>query len=303
MEPPTRRSIFEQASKRLRANFQELSVIPHAGSKGAEGEAIVRQFLNDHMPQRFRAGSGFIIDRRDAVSKQTDVVVYDALNCPVYRASETAAIFPANNVAAVVEVKSRLDKVRLEEAAANIAAAKSLRKARARADGPVAQLEQTRGIVFAFGCEMSTDTVLDHYHAMTMRHGMGKHIDMIVVLDQFIAQFMVNVPGLDGWGFAYLDGPGNVEGSIIGIGTYPTRQNTLDAFLRLLLPQLILFRPMVDFPGFEWSPDDTAVGEPRIMFLGVVSLEKDPEKRAANQRKHRDRARKLFGSDIPEGDA
>jgi hypothetical protein len=53
------------------------------------------------------ARAGFIIHHQDRISKQTDVVVYDALNCPVYRTSDYAGIFPADNVAAVVEVKPR----------------------------------------------------------------------------------------------------------------------------------------------------------------------------------------------------
>jgi predicted dinucleotide-binding enzyme len=80
------------------------------------------------LPKRFDVGSGFIIDGFDTVSKQTDVIVYDALNCPVYRASEDAAIFPSDNVAAVVEVKSRLDQEQLTSAFENILATKQLAK-------------------------------------------------------------------------------------------------------------------------------------------------------------------------------
>lgn len=88
---------------------------------------MVRIFLKAHLPQRFDVGAGFIIDPLDNVSKQSDVVIYDAYNCPVYRASEEAAIFPSDNVAAVVEVKSRLTRERLHDAFQNIASTKSLR--------------------------------------------------------------------------------------------------------------------------------------------------------------------------------
>jgi hypothetical protein len=40
------------------------------------------------LPKRFDAGSGLIIDPNDNMSKQIDAIIYDALNCPVYRASE-----------------------------------------------------------------------------------------------------------------------------------------------------------------------------------------------------------------------
>jgi len=127
----TRQSIFEQAAKKLRQEFEDLSSVPHAALEDHEAEKLVRQFLNGHLPKCFTAGAGFIIDRREQVSKQTDVVIYDAMNCPVYRASDDAAIIPNDNVAAVVEVKSRLDKERLEQAAENIASAKRLHKTNA----------------------------------------------------------------------------------------------------------------------------------------------------------------------------
>ena len=116
----SRQSIFEKASAKLRQDFDELYSVPHSALKGAEAEKIIRSFLNNHLPKRFSAGSGFIIDPSDKISRQTDVVVYDAINCPVYRASEEAAIFPSTNVAAVVEVKSKLNKDELISAFNNI---------------------------------------------------------------------------------------------------------------------------------------------------------------------------------------
>ena len=101
MEIPTREKIFEMAAQKLRQDFRELQVVPHAALKGVEAENLVRSFLRGHLPRRFDVGSGFILDKKNNVSKQTDVIVFDALNCPTYRTSETAAIFPANNVAAV----------------------------------------------------------------------------------------------------------------------------------------------------------------------------------------------------------
>jgi hypothetical protein len=113
----SRQKIFAQAAKKLRQDFGELSTVPHRALKGHEAEKLVRTFLAGHLPKRFGVGSGFIIDHNDSVSKQTDVIIYDAHNCPVYRVSDDAAIFPNENVAAVVEVKARLDREKLSEAA------------------------------------------------------------------------------------------------------------------------------------------------------------------------------------------
>ena len=116
------------------------------GRRGEEAEALVRAFLGGLLPRRFGVGEGFLIDAEDQVSKQTDVVIYDAFNSPVYRYAERGSIFPADNVASVVEVKSRLDGREFERGFENIKAAKSLRKH--KSDPPLHS--QTFGCVFAF---------------------------------------------------------------------------------------------------------------------------------------------------------
>lgn len=162
MVNPTRQTIFSQAARKLRHDFEELSVVPHSGLKGYQAEKIIRDFLNDHLPKRFSAGAGFIIDPYDNISKQTDVVIYDALNCPVYRASDEAAIFPSSNVAAVVEVKSSLDKERLEEAFNNVLKAKQLVKYRLP-ESPFPITSQTLGCLFAFSSSLTLDKITEHY--------------------------------------------------------------------------------------------------------------------------------------------
>jgi len=280
MKPPTRQEIFAQAAKKLRAGFDELkAVIPHAGAKGAEGEKLIREFLNAHMPQRFRASAGFVIDRKDAVSKQTDVVVYDALNCPVYRASDEAGIYPADNVAAVVEVKSTLDKQKLAEAAENIAAVKALSKT-PEVDLPILSFAQTRGFVVAFESPLDLETLAQHYRESIGKHLLGRHIDGIVVLDRGLLTLAAEFPGGPGWGPMYWDGPGGpeAEGSHIAVGTVKAGEDSLDAFLRLFLPQLIFFRSLVDHPGFAWSGPE--MKQMHLTYVGSITLEKDPDKKA-----------------------
>jgi hypothetical protein len=83
--------------------------------KGAEAEKIVQDFLNHHLPQRFRAISGIIIDKANALSPQTDVIIYDALTSPVYCYSEEMLMLPLDMVAVVIEVKSRLNHKEIED--------------------------------------------------------------------------------------------------------------------------------------------------------------------------------------------
>ncbi len=58
----TRQENFAQASKRLRQDFDELSIVPHSALRDGQAERLVRDSLNGHLPKRFSAGAGFIID-------------------------------------------------------------------------------------------------------------------------------------------------------------------------------------------------------------------------------------------------
>ena len=68
MENLTISKLFYDAAKLLRAEFTYTrSTNPIAPEKGEEVENIVKKFLNSHLPQRFRAGSGIIIDNDNNV--------------------------------------------------------------------------------------------------------------------------------------------------------------------------------------------------------------------------------------------
>jgi hypothetical protein len=280
---PTRETIFGQAARKLRQDFEELRVIPHRGVKGDEATRLVKAFLNGHLPKRFSTGSGFIIDRRDKISKQTDVVIYDALNCPVYRASDEAAIFPADNVAAIVEVKSRLDGEKLAEAFDNIVAAKSLAKTTAP-ETPFLVQTQTLGCVFAFDSSVSVDTLADHYKKLLVKHGLGHHVDLILVLDQTVMSLAAKVRGTE-WASCFFEAAGGpaAEGSHLSIGAQQLGEASLDGFLRMLLAQLMFFRGIVDHPGF---------GKPghqmKLWYLTSITMETDPVRKDLKLKQYRD---------------
>lgn len=300
MEQPTRERIFEMAAKKLRQDFAELRTVPHAALRGGEAEDLLRRFLRDHIPRRFDVGAGFIIDPRDKVSRQTDVIIYDALNCPTYRASDTAAILPANNVAAVVEVKSKLDGVELLDAFDKIASVKSLAKARSRDTGQP-KVDQTHGSVFAFESALTLDTIADRYIEWLRKQGLGYHADVICVLDRGILTTVAAPPGFPGWGALFLEGEGGgaAEGSHIGVGVHQLGDTTLDAYFRLLLANLTLFRNMVDHPGFGWSTH-LPKGMIKVTYLTSLTQEKDPVKREEKLREYAAKAKEeMFKTPVP----
>jgi hypothetical protein len=292
----TRKIIFEQAAKKLRADFEELSLIPHRGVKGSEAEGLMEAFLSKHLPKRFAVGSGFIIDKRNVVSNQTDVVVYDAFNCPLYRASDDSAIFPSDNVAAVVEVKALLDKEKFIEACENIRATKRLAKTPMPDDFPLLVTTHTLGCIFAYRSSITLHKILDHYQEFIDEKGFNTkdHVDIIAVLDRGLITFSAQPKG-GNWTITIIDGLGGpaMEGGHIGFGIQNLGLATLDGFFRLLLSHLMLFRGMIDHPGFDWrsAPNE---GMTEIKYLTSVTYEQDPEKKKEILRAYREEVRKEF---------
>lgn len=289
-----RDQIFSQAAKKLRAEFDELSVVPHSAVKGHEAEELIRSFLTDHIPKRFSVGSGFIIDPKGMVSPQTDVIIYDAYNCPVYRASDEASIFPSSNVAVVIEVKSNLTKETLTDAWDKVEKIKSMSKHQANVDGPLKA--QTVGFLFAFNSSIKLTTAADHYGNLFRKRGIGRHIDVIAVLDRGLITLAVCPPRSDAWSHAFLEGMGGTaaEGFHIGVSTSQLGESSLDGFFRLLLPQLALFRPVVDHPGFNFSDMPIAVKNQALSYLTSLTAETDPEKREQKLKQYAEEVTKKF---------
>jgi hypothetical protein len=286
MSTVTRTEIFAQAAKRMRADFEALTVVPHNLTKGQEAEEIIRQFLNGHLPKRFSASAGFILDPLGAVSNQTDVIIYDSYNCPVYRASDTAGIFPSNNVAAVVEVKSKLDGDGVRDAAAKIARVKAMTKSKPP-NVPFRVSAQTLGILFAFASDITLPKIMDHYVEALRTHGLGRQIDFIAVLDRGVVTLCSKTRIVQGWNVSMIEGLGgkSAEGAHISASAAEFGENTLDVFLRLLLPHLSAFRHIVDHPGFDFASLQSQ-HQMLIQYLFSHTNETDPKKRAQKLAKY-----------------
>jgi len=293
----SRQSIFEKASAKLRQEFDELYSVPHAALKGAEAEKTIIDFLNDHLPKRFSAGSGFIIDPSDRISRQTDVVIYAAIHCPVYRASEDAAIFPSTNVAAVIEVKSVLSKDELNSAFNNIQETKSLAKYKPPRT-PFLINCQTMGCLFAFDTSISLEKISEHYTTLLRKNGIGHHIDLIVVLDKGLIMLSAKVNEQLGWNPLVIEeipeGP-QAEGMHVAVSVSEFGKNSLDSFLRFLLAHLAFFHERIEHPGFDWKRTNST-GQVMLRYLTTITDEKDPTLRELKLKQYAEQVRKEFAS-------
>ncbi len=126
-------------------------------SKGEKREKIVGTFLRNYLPKNWGISTGEVFNQDGLVSRQVDIIIYD-YSRPALRDADLK-LFPVGSVLATCEVKTTLDKERLDEAVQNIQSVKSLVTGR-KQEG-VVPTHPPYGMVFAFdGSSDKTDTVV-----------------------------------------------------------------------------------------------------------------------------------------------
>ena len=114
-------------SRELRARYDAANIAgSHSGDKGLRREDVLRDFLRDVLPPKYGVGRGEVVSAYGGISKQVDVVIYDALHAPMLHTSPTSVLFPAECVYAAIEVKGHLTTGHLDGCVANIASVKEL---------------------------------------------------------------------------------------------------------------------------------------------------------------------------------
>ena len=101
--------LFASIEQTMLARFREAGFIKHAGDKGENREHILREFLAAHLPKKYGVAKGEIVTKDGRHSHSADIVIYDAINCPILY-SEKTAIIPIEGVFGIIEVKSSLSK-------------------------------------------------------------------------------------------------------------------------------------------------------------------------------------------------
>lgn len=97
--------------------------IPHTGLSGSENEQVIGSAIRDFLPPRFGVEVGaLVIDRHGNVSKQCDIVIYDAHSFPKY----FRKIFPIELIYCVIEVKTLLTSQEAGEAVKNYKSIRNL---------------------------------------------------------------------------------------------------------------------------------------------------------------------------------
>ena len=101
--------IFDEINEEMMRQFNGWERdIPHHGERGGIRERRIADFLRSVLPKRYGIGTGHIIDSKGMISKQSDIVIYNALDSIVLPIDNFYSLFPCESVFASIEVKSTL---------------------------------------------------------------------------------------------------------------------------------------------------------------------------------------------------
>ena len=186
---------MDSIAKKMQIDYESLTKqIEHKGLKGRAREIVIKHFLNKYIPPFLGVESGEIISSKGGVSRETDVVVFDSLRCPIFLREDEVHVFPIESVYAVVEVKSFLNSNELADCVEKIQSVKQMPKL-AYFDqagvikrgvtlfGREYEYFPTLGFVFAFD-SIGLDTLRQNLETMniTGQIGLDERIDTICVL-------------------------------------------------------------------------------------------------------------------------
>jgi len=188
---------------------QTRAVLKHPGEKGKNLEGEVAGLLKTFLPSEYGISSGFIVYEESSeirLSKQLDIIIYDAIRSGPIAKLTTCDVFPLEAVYAYVEVKSTITSTgdSAKEIAHNsiekcIEDNLTLRRLQNRrfftpSDSPVKADEvgkpdfmPIRGYVFAFGAEghvaSQPETLAKRISEASRKAGKTAHLHGLFVLD------------------------------------------------------------------------------------------------------------------------
>lgn len=229
-------------------------------------EELVRQFLRRHLPRRFEVESGFVFDAHGRVSRQMDVIVFDAETGPRFKASGGRLFVPCESAVCVGEVKSRIETK--EEAAAAFANLRSAKELDRSAGGknlefysgkPVDQekehLDQLFAFVFIVSSALRESTMRSELLAEV--NSQPRHLwpNVIFAFDKYLLTFCCQ----DGVCPNPLDA--------LGIGSVkPSSKRHLLLEFFLMVAQAIVVTTVPAFSYFEHLRGSVRVGGPVFPF-------------------------------------
>lgn len=125
---PTLKDLFSTLQDHMIADAKFSGVLSHPTDKGDNSEENWIEWFDKYLPKRYRAAKATIIDSREDISDQIDLVLYDAQYSYLAFNQNGILYLPAESVYAVFEVKQDLTKEHMEYAGKKIASVRRLHR-------------------------------------------------------------------------------------------------------------------------------------------------------------------------------
>jgi Domain of unknown function (DUF6602) len=110
---------IENIENSLVAKFREAEAVQHYGDMGENRELLLRDFLGEYLPRRYGVAKGEVLTKTGDQSHSADIIVYDAVDCPVLYSGATK-VLPVEGVYGIIEVKSTMSKAEFVDASKKI---------------------------------------------------------------------------------------------------------------------------------------------------------------------------------------
>lgn len=102
------------------------SALKHPGARGTATEDAWLALLKDHLPFRYQAERGFVIDYTGASSDAIDIIIFDRQYTPLVYNLAGQIFVPAEGVYAVMEIKQNLTAEHVQYAGRKAASVRGL---------------------------------------------------------------------------------------------------------------------------------------------------------------------------------
>lgn len=149
------RSHFERIQRRLEAEGKAAQSFHHGLNRGLIREAFIREFLSENLSEFWGVGTGEIFHpeaQEGEARNQIDVVIHNK-RYPKLPLSGGIDLFFIETVSSIIEIKSRLTKADVRQAAVTAKRIKSLAHFEPQNFNPTGMVENPRPYAFIFAYE------------------------------------------------------------------------------------------------------------------------------------------------------
>lgn len=128
-DKPTLNRLFNHVHKELRTKLElARDTLDHPTAKGTRSEDLWIELFRNYLPKRYDVHRAFVIDSKDALSDQMDIVVHDRQFSPFVLNLDGEYFVPAESVYAVLEVRQTMNAGNVDYATGKIASVRKLHR-------------------------------------------------------------------------------------------------------------------------------------------------------------------------------